>query len=206
MVSMPTGRREDQRLVTGQGRYADDLAFARVAHAVMVRSPHAHAAIKSIDTSHAKALPGVLAVLTAADMLADGLQPIPHATGSSKTGSDVPLAFRDGSERLITQQWPLPLVRARFAGEAVAMVVAETPAQAEDAAEAVAIDWQPLRAVVLGLDALKQDAPLLWDHIAQNRTLEAHLGDAAATDAAFARAAHRVRLTTWVQRVTGVHM
>ena len=112
--NMPSGRREDHRLVTGQGRYADDLDFPHVAHAVMVRSPHAHATIRSIDTTQAKALPGVLAVLTAADALADGLRPIPHATGSSKTGSDVRLAHRDGSERLITQQWPLPLERARF--------------------------------------------------------------------------------------------
>lgn len=203
---MPSGRREDHRLVTGRGQYADDLKHAHVAHAVMVRSPHAHAAIRSIDTSVAKALPGVLAVLTASDALADGIAPIPHATGSSKTGSDVRLAHRDGSERIITQQWPLPLQRARFAGEAVAMVVAETLAQAQDAAEAVSIDWEPLAAIVQAADALKAGAPLLWDHIPGNCTLEAHLGDEAATEAAFARAAHRVRLASWVQRVTGVHM
>src|SRR5438034_4509712 len=114
--------------------------------------------------------------------------------------------FRDGSERLVTPQWPLPRERARFAGEAVAMVVAETPAQAQDAAEAVSIDWEPLEAIVHANDALKAGAPQLWDHIPGNRTLEAHLGDAAATEAAFARAAHRVRLISWVQRVTGVHM
>jgi carbon-monoxide dehydrogenase large subunit len=172
----------------------------------MVRSPHAHAIIRSIDTAKAKASPGVLAVLTAAEMLADGLGPIPHATGSSKTGSDVRLAHRDGSERIITQQWPLPLERARFAGEAVAMVVAETLAQAHDAAESVTVDWEPLPAVVHAVDALAEAAPQLWDHIPGNRTLEAHLGNEAATEAAFARASHRVRLTTWVQRVTGVHM
>lgn len=200
------GRTEDHRLVTGQGQYAADLHFEQVAHAVMVRSPHAHAAIKSIDTSQAQALPGVLAVLTAADAMADDLRPIPHATGSSKTGSDMPLAHRDGSERLITQQWPLPLRRARFAGEAIAMVVAETPAQAQDAAEAVAIDWEPLAVIVQATDALEEGAPLLWDHIPGNCTLEARLGDETATQAAFAGAAHRVRLTSWVQRVTGVHM
>jgi aerobic carbon-monoxide dehydrogenase large subunit len=205
-TSLPSGRREDHRLVTGQGQYAGDLNFENVAYAVMVRSPHAHAAIREIDTAQAKTQPGVLAVLTAADALADNLRPIPHATGSSKTGSDVPLAHRDGSERLITQQWPLPLRRARFAGEAVTMVVAETPAQAQDAAEAVAIDWEPLAATVLAADALQIGAPQLWDHIPGNRTLEAHLGDEAATQAAFARAAHRVRLASWVQRVTGVHM
>jgi carbon-monoxide dehydrogenase large subunit len=172
----------------------------------MVRSPHAHARIGNINTTTAKASQGVLAVFTAADMLADGLQPIPHATGSSKTGSDVRLAHRDGSERLITQQWPLPPDRARFAGEAIAMIVAETRELAQDAAERVTIDWEPLPAIVHAIDALAEGAPQLWDHIPGNRTLEAHLGDEAATEAAFARACHRVRLATWVQRVTGVHM
>lgn len=202
----PPGRREDYRLVTGQGQYADDMVLPRTARAVMVRSPHAHAVIGKIDTSEAAARPGVLAVLTGADARADGLGPIPHATGSSKAGSDVRLANRDGSERLITQQWPLPRDRARFVGEAVAMVVAETLRQAQDAAEAVTIDWDPLPAVVLAIDALKEGAPLLWDHIPGNRTLEADLGDASATEAAFAHCSHRVRFTSWVQRVTGVHM
>src|SRR3954469_346354 len=187
---LPSGRREDHRLVTGAGEYADDRNFPGMAHAVMVRSPHAHARIKKIDCSQALARPGILAVLTGADALADGLNPIPHATGSSQAGSDVGLAHRDGSERLINRQWPLPLERARFAGEAVAMVVAETPTAAQDGAEAVEIDWEPLPALVDSLDALEEGAPLLWEHIPGNRTLEAHLGDEAATAAAFAHAAH----------------
>jgi carbon-monoxide dehydrogenase large subunit len=202
----PRHRREDLRFVTGRGQYAVDLDLPRTARAVMVRSPHAHAAIRGMDFAAALALPGVLAVLSGADALADGLQAIPHATGSSKIGSDMPLAHRDGSERLVTKQRPLPIERARFVGEAVAMVVAETLAQARDAAEAVVIDWEPLPAVADAIDALKDDAPQLWDHVPGNRTLEAHLGNAAATTAAFANAAHRVRLTSRVQRVTGVHM
>ena len=201
-----SGRREDHRLITGQGQYADDLHFPGAAHAVMVRSPHAHAGIKSIDVLQAAALPGVLAVLTGRDVQSDGLRPIPHATGSSKTGSDIRLVNRDGSERLVTRQWPLPTDRARFVGDAVAIAVAETHLQARDAAEAIEIDWEPLPAVVRAVDALKWDAPKIWDHIPGNCTLEAHLGDAAATEAAFARAAHRVRLSSWVQRVTGAHM
>jgi aerobic carbon-monoxide dehydrogenase large subunit len=202
----PSARREDRRLVTGRGQYADDLHLPHAACAVMVRSPHAHAAIRSIDVTDARAHPGVLTVLSGADALADELQPIPHQTGSSKIGSDMPLAHRDGSERLVTQQRPLPVGRVRFVGEAVAMIVAETLAQARDAAEAVVIDWEPLPAVAHAIDALKDNAPQLWDHIPGNRTIEAHLGDEAATAAAFASAAHRVRLTSWVQRVTGVHM
>jgi aerobic carbon-monoxide dehydrogenase large subunit len=202
----PGHRAEDLRLVTGRGQYADDLLLPHVARALMVRSPHAHAAIHGIDVADALALPGVLAVLSGGDALADGLQAIPHATGSSKIGSDMPLAHRDGSERLVTRQPPLPIERARFVGEAVVMVVAETLAQARDAAEAVVIEWEPLPAVAHAIDALKDDAPQLWDHIPGNRTLEAHLGDEVATEAAITRAAHRVRLTSWVQRVTGAHM
>jgi carbon-monoxide dehydrogenase large subunit len=208
-ASMPgvnPGRREDLRLVTGRGSYADDLDFPGAARAAMVRSPHAHAGIAGIDVAAALALPGVLAVLTGADALADGLGPIPHATGSSKTGSDIRLANRDGSERLVTPQRVLPVERARFVGEAVAMVVAETLAQARDAAEAVTVDWDPLPAVVHATDALTAGAPQLWDHVPGNCTLEADLGDQNATAAAFAQARHRVRLTSWIQRVTGVHM
>lgn len=200
------GRREDLRLITGQGQYADDLRLPGTVYAVMVRSPHAHAEIAAIDSSVARAMPGVLAVLTGADVQGDGLAHIPHATGSSKAGADIRLAFRDGSERLITRQWPLPAGRTRFVGEAVAMVVAETQAQASDAAEQVGIDWRPLPHVVGAIDALKSEAPQLWEHIPGNLALQADLGDAAATEAAFAGAAHRVRFTSQVQRVTGVHM
>jgi aerobic carbon-monoxide dehydrogenase large subunit len=173
---------------------------------VTVRSPHAHAAIRGIDVANALAQPGVLAVLSGADALADGLKTIPHPIGSSKVGSDMPLAHRDGSERLVAPQRPLPVDRARFVGEAVAMVVAETQAEAKDAAEAVVIDWEPLPAVADAIDALGENAPQLWDHVPGNRTLEAHLGDEAATAVAFARAAHRVCLMSWVHRVTGVHL
>ena len=200
------GRREDHRLVTGTGEYADDRHIPSTVHAVMLRSPHAHADIVSIDAAEVRGMPGVLAVLTGADALVEGLAHIPHATGSSKAGSDVRLAFADGSERRITRQFPLPRDRARFGGEAVVMVVAETVAAARDAAEQVRIVWRPLPAVVSSVDALRAEAPQIWAHIPGNLALEASLGDAAATDAAFARATHRVSLTTQVQRVTGVHM
>lgn len=177
-----------------------------MARALMVRSPHAHAKMRKIDVAAAMALPGVIAVLTGADALADGLGPIPHATGSSKTGSDIRLANRDGTERRITQQFALPLDRVRYVGEGVVLVVAETLAQARDAAEAVAIDWEPLPAVVHATAALAHGAPQLWDHIPGNCTLEADLGNPTATAAVFAGAAHCVRLNSWIQRVTGVHM
>ena len=199
-------RKEDLRLVTGAGQYADDLQFENAAYAVFIRSPHAHARIVSIDVSDAKKIEGVLAIITAADVEAAGVTPIVHHIGSSSFGADIPLKNLDGSERARTPHWPLPRDKARFVGEAVAMVVATSVNLAKDAADLVKIDWEPLDAVVRGVKALEAGAPVLWDHVPGNLALNAEAGDPDATEAAFATAAHRVALTSWVQRVTGVHM
>src|SRR5437879_5151490 len=128
-------RREDQRFLTGQGRYLDDLAFEGLTHAIVLRSPHAHARINGIDTAAACAVPGVLAVLTAADAAADGLKPLwPSPEANIHTGE--PFAFM-----------PQPLLaddRVRYVGEPVALIVAETLDRALDAAERVTIDYSPL--------------------------------------------------------------
>ena len=199
-------RKEDWRLITGQGQFADDIHLPGAAYAAFVRSPHAHALIRVIDKSQAKTMPGVLAVLCAEDAKADGLQYIPHATGGSKIGSDRPLLFADGSERRVTRQFPLPTDKARFPGEVIALVIASTREEAEAAAELVHIDYEPLPAVSRAIDALTEGAPQIWAHVEGNLCLDAQLGDAAATQLAFDKAAHRVKLVTQVQRVTGVHM
>ena len=128
-------RREDARFTTGRGGYLDDLKFERLAHAVFVRSPHAHARIEHLDAAVARAMPGVLAVLTAPEVQADGLQPMrPTVEANVQTGE--PFAFP-----------PQPLLafdEVRHVGEAIALIIAETRAQALDAAEAVAIDWTGL--------------------------------------------------------------
>ncbi len=206
MIGREVRRKEDERLVTGAGCFADDLAIAGAAHAVFVRSPHAHAILRSIYAAAARSAPGVLGVFTGADLAADGLKPIPHATGGSKVGSDMPLAFADGSERLTTKHMPLPTDKVRFPGEAVCIVVAESRSEAEAAAELVEIDYDSLPACPRAIDSLKDGAPSIWDHVPGNLLLDATLGDKAATDAAFGQAAHRVKLATQVQRVTGVHM
>jgi len=146
-IGDPVRRKEDDRLIVGGGCYADDLDVHGAAYAVFVRSPHAHAHIRSIDVAPARGAPGILAIYTGADIAHAGLKPIPHAVGSSHMGSDVPLRNRDGSERLATEQVLLPTDRARFAGEGIAMVVADTLAAAKDAAELVDITWEPLPAV-----------------------------------------------------------
>jgi aerobic carbon-monoxide dehydrogenase large subunit len=201
----PVRRREDARLVTGQGCYSDDVVVPGQAYACFVRSPHAHARIRRIDAAGALTVAGVLAVLTGADAAADGLGPIPHRPVPTNP-HEVPLRNRDGSALFISPHRPLPTDRARFVGEAVAMVIAETPATARDGAERVGVDYEPLPAVIASVDAAAAGAPILWEEATSNVCVDSEAGDAAAAEAAFARAAHVVRLQTRVNRVTGVPM
>ncbi|MGH7387996.1 MAG: xanthine dehydrogenase family protein molybdopterin-binding subunit [Candidatus Rokuibacteriota bacterium] len=201
----PVRRIEDARLVTGSGRYSDDVTARGQAHACMVRSPHAHARIGRIDPGDALNTPGVIAVLTGQDAAADGLKPIPHRPVPVNP-HEVPLQSRDGSAFFIAPHPLLPADRARFVGEAVAMVIAETPAAARDGAERVIVEWEPLPAVTRTAAAAAADAPVVWDEAKSNVCVDSEAGDAAVVEAAFRRAAHVVRLETQVNRVTGVPM
>jgi carbon-monoxide dehydrogenase large subunit len=201
----PVRRQEDPRLVTGRGCYSDDVTLPGQAYACFVRSPHAHAGIRGIDGAGAAKVAGVLAVLTGADAVADGLGPIPHRPVPTNP-HEVPLRSRDGSAFFLSPHRPLPVDRVRFVGEAVAMVIAETPATARDGAEAVAVDYEPLPVVVASVDAAAGGAPRIWEESTSNVCVDSEAGDATATEAAFARAAHVVRLQTRVNRVTGVPM
>src|SRR5215470_10859711 len=201
-IGRPIVRKEDAPLVTGQGRFSDDVNLPGQAYAVMVRSPHAHARIRSIDASAALALPGVIAVLTGADARADGLKPIPHRPYIGPP--DIALGKRDVSDKFLSPHHALPHDKSRFTGEAVAIVVAESVAAAKDAAERVMVDFVPLPAVTDTVKAAAVDAPRLWDEAPSNICVDALVGDAAATADAFKRAAHVVKLDTRVQRVTGV--
>ena len=202
-IGQPLRRREDRRLITGAGCYGDDVTRPGLAHACMVRSPHAHAAIEGIDAADALKVPGVLAVLTGADAASDGVGLIPHPAVPTNP-HEVPLTSRDGSPFFIAPHPPLPTDRARFVGEPVAMVVAETAAAARDGAERVRVAWRSLPAAVATPDAV--GGPAVWDACASNLCVDSQAGDAAATEAAFGRAAHVVRLETRVNRVTGVPM
>jgi aerobic carbon-monoxide dehydrogenase large subunit len=212
VIGKPLRRKEDQRLLTGNGRYSDDLTPPGTAYAAIVRSPYAHARIVSIDTTAARRMAGVLGVYTFADLQKDGVKPIPPDYAFlgppevQRQLPDVVLVNRDGSDMFQSPYHLLAADRARFAGQSVAMVVAESVQKAKDAAEAVAVEYEPLPAVVETRAAMKADAPRLWDHAPSNITLDAEHGDKAATDAAFAKAAHVVKLDTWIQRVTGVPM
>ncbi|MGH8679891.1 MAG: xanthine dehydrogenase family protein molybdopterin-binding subunit, partial [Burkholderiales bacterium] len=202
-VGKPVPRREDERLITGRGCYSDDFSLPGQVYAVLVRSPHAHARIRGIDAAEAVATPGVLAVLTGEDAARDGLKPIPYRP-ISPNPHEVPLKNRDGSPVFLAPYPPLAVDAARFAGEAVALVVAETLAAAKDAAERVVVDYEPLPAVTATRDAAAAGASRVWEEIASNVCVDCDAGDAAATDAAFRRAAHVVRLETTINRVTGV--
>ncbi len=185
-IGAPLRRFEDQRLLAGKGRYSDDFTLPNQAYACVLRSPHAHARITSIDTRPALALPGVLLVLTGADVVAEGLKPIPHIP-QAMSPPDIRLDNLDGSPHLVEQPPILAVDSARFAGEAVAFVVADTLAIAKDAAEAIVVEYQSL--------------PLISDI-----AVDARVGNPRATRAGFAEAEHVVRLETVIQRVTGVPM
>ena len=150
-VGQAVRRKEDVRLVTGRGQYIDDLHLEATVFACFVRSPHAHAVIRSVDTSAARSLPGVIGAITAKDVAGTGYVPV---RGAFKN--------RDGSAMHQSPKRLLPDDKVRFAGEAVAMVVAGTAAQAKDAAEAVLVDYEPLAAAVT-IDSAP-NAPPVWDH------------------------------------------
>ena len=203
-IGQTVRRKEDARLVTGRGNYSDDFNLPGQAYGAAVRSPHAHALIRAIDVTAARAMPGVLAVLTGQDALADGLKRIPHLAAAG-TPPDIVLTNRDGSPVPVAPHHVLATDRVRHVGAAVAFVIAETIAEAKDAAEKVVVDYEPLPAVIDATAAAEPDAPRLYDDL-PNIMIDAEVGDAKATDAAFARAAHITRLDTWVNRVTGVPM
>ena len=202
-IGQPIPRKEDFRLLTGRGCFSDDVNLPGQLYAEMVRSPYAHARISGIDTSEALAFPGVLCVLTGQDAAEEGLASIPHRPVLRGT-ADIQLNNTDGSNPNISPHFPLPTDRARFIGEVVAMVVAESAAAAKDAAERVVVDFEILPAVTASTESIKADAVKLWDEFPSNLCLDADVGDRAATDAAFQAASHVVRLETQVQRVTGV--
>lgn len=178
-------RREDQRFVTGHGAYLDDLSFPGVTHAVILRSPHAHAVIRGIDIGDAAAMPGVLAILTHGDVTRDGLHPMrPSVEANVQTGD--PFAFL--AQPLLADG------KVRHVGEPVAVIVAETRTQALDAAEAVVVGYDALPAVTTAEAARAPGAPVIAEAVAGNVCLDWRWGDHDAVDAAFAVAAHRIRL------------
>src|SRR3954447_8767819 len=204
-IGHPLRRKEDARLLTGKGRFTDDFSIDGETYAAMVRSPHPHARIVRIETGPAKAMPGVLGVFTGAECAAEGIKPIPH-TPVPATNFDMKLTARGGGPVFVGPHMLLPDDKARHVGEAVAMVVAETRAQAMDAAEAVEVEYEELPFVIHSEDAIKPGAPRVWDEIPDNTPCDTAFGDKEKTDRAFAQAAHVVKAEFNIVRVTGVPM
>ena len=204
-IGAPIPRREDERLLRGLGSYTSDHIEKEMSYGIVVRSPYAHAKIKSIDISEALISPGVLAVLSGDDLRADGIKPIPHNAEWSGA-PDAEMRLPEGFEVFIPEHFPLALDIVRFVGEPVALVVAETEPQAISAAELVSILYEELSAVVDSRKAIQVGAPLVWSERGNNISLSCEVGDAALTDEAFASAAHVVNFDSWVQRITGSPM
>ncbi len=191
-IGQPVSRSEDPVLLRGEGRYSDDVNLPGQAYAVMVRSPHAHGVIRDIDITAASGMSGVLAVYTAADLVAGGIGPLPARQVMNN---------RDGTPMLSPVRYALASDRVRHVGEAVAVVIAESVAVAKDAAESVVVDIEPLPAVTEPGEAAVPSAPLIYDDVPANVGLDFHFGDSDAVEAAFASAAHVTRLDLRANRI-----
>src|SRR6516164_4819105 len=195
-IGQSVSRFEDPRLLKGGGRYVGDMVLPGMVFGQVLRSPHAHARIRSIDLSRARAAPGVLAILTGADWQASGWGNLPVPGGLKRRDGSV---FRPPYPALVKD-------RVRFVGDYVAFVVAQSQHQALDAAELIAVDYEPLPACVSTAEATAKGAPRVWDECPDNVGFVQLFGDKAATDAAIARADHVVRHRFVINRVTAASM
>ncbi len=207
-IGRPLPRFEDLRLVRGAGRYTDDISLPDQTYAVFVRAPHAHARIVRVDASAARTRPGVLAVLTGADYVADGFLGMSHMPNPADANDVRLMTFEPSPERKILDELQLPFAtdRVRYVGEAVAMVVAESVTAARDAAEAVAVEYDVLPAVSDVAEATANGAPVLWDGAPDNVGVDQAFGDRAAVEAAIAGAHVVVERTIHNQRTTCAFM
>ena len=191
-IGQPVRRVEDRRFITGRGRYLDDLNRPRQAYAFMLRSPHAHARIRAVDTTAAASAPGVLAVYTGEDLARDGLGTIPCLSAVTN---------RDGSPSVMPPHPAIARDRVRHVGDTVAMVVAESVAAGRDAAELIAVDYEPLSAAVDTEHALDPGQPQVWDEAPGNLCFDWEVGDGAGVAQAMTGARHRIVLELVNNRV-----
>jgi len=184
-IGQPVPRSEDPVLVSGKGRFTDDVNLQGQAYCAIVRSHYGHGMIRGIETAAARGMPGVLEIYTPADLEAGGIGPLPPRQVMNN---------RDGTPMLSPVRYALATDKVRYVGDPIAAVVAETAAQAKDAAEAVVAVIDPLPAVTSAQEAAAPGAPLLYDDVPGNFGLDFHYGDSEKVAAAFAAAAHVTRL------------
>lgn len=196
-ISQPVNSVEGPRLLQGRGRYTDDIQFKRMAHAVFLRSPHAHAVIRGIDTSHALQMPGVQAVLTGEDWARDGLGNVPgNAAPKRKSGEPGYRPARPGLTR----------DKVRHVGQMVAMVIADSVNEAKDAMDRIEVDYDVLDPITDAVAAVQDGAPLVWPDCPQNESFYAQKGDGAATEEALRKAPRVIRDHFIVSRVAASTM
>jgi len=184
-IGQPVLRTEDPKLLTGRGEYSDDYNAEGQAYAVFLRSPVAHGDIRSIDTAAALAAPGVIAVHTGEDLRADGVKDIPCPIG---------VKSRDGSAAVVPPRPSLAVGQVKHVGDPVAVVIAETAAQARDAMEMIELDIDTLPAVSDPVEAVRDGAPVVWEDAPNNTCLDFQWGDDEAVAKAFAEAAHTTKV------------
>src|SRR5215469_5563432 len=194
-VGQSVKRTEDLRLVTGQGQYTDDIRFPKETYAALLRSPHGHAKITSLDVSAARAAPGVVDVLTQDDVDAAGARPMPCVA---------PVPSRDGSPPKQTPKLLLANKQVTFVGEAIAMVIAETYAQAKDALELINVEYDELDAV--GTLKGAPSGPQIWDEAPGNVAFDWVTGDEEGVSGAFAKAPHAVSVDVVQNRISAMPM
>ena len=198
-------RKEDARLLKGKGAFSDDRKFKNQVNAVVLRSPHSHAHIVSINTNDAKALSSTLLILTGLDLLHAGILPIQNRPIPSAR-TDIKLYSPDGSSPAMRDQFPLALKKVRYCGEAVAFIVAESLSEAMDAAELIDVSYEALPANIDADKACAYDSPLVWEDLPNNLGVDNCIGQPAATAKAFAQADYTVSLKIHASRVTGAPM
>src|SRR6266852_431343 len=196
-IGQPATRKEDFRFLTGRGRYVADIDLVRQAHAVFVFSPHAHAQVRAVDKSAAEQMPGVYAVLTGEDRVADGLGTLDPEVMAEDMGG--PKGYR-------TKRPPLAIDRVRYVGERVAVIIAASEALARDAGELVSVDYEVLPAVVGAPGAVRPGAPVIHDGAPNNTSVTLRMGNAEAVAPAFAQAAHVTKMSLFNNRLTAVTM
>ncbi len=193
-ISQPVPRTEDPRLLRGRGRFVDDIRLHGMVYGYVLRSPHAHAKILSLNVDEAREAPGIHLVLTAADYKADGVKNLPPIGPVTKNS--------EGVTGFATPHPALAEDRVRYVGDPIVFIVADSVAQAKDAAELVQIDYEPLPSHISTEHALDESTPIIWEARGNNLACVHELGDKAATDAAFAKAAHVVRQHFVINRVS----
>lgn len=196
-IGQSVSRLEDPRLLRGEGEFIDDIQYPNEAHAYVLRSSRAHANILGIDVATAESLPGVLAVLTGSDVVADGLGTLPNI---------VPRNNRDGSPMFVPPHSILAVGRVRYVGESVALVVAETPEIAAAAADLIIVNYEDLPFVTDTAEAVKPEAVNIWQEVPDNKAFFFELGDENAVDAAFASAEHVIKTEFVISRITANSM